>query len=155
MSDTGLDVFDKTVQTTNLWLDEITDELGPDRRLAWHALGTVLRVVRDRVPADLAAHFAAELPLLIRGVYYDQYRPSRQPERTRDRDEFVERIGKGFAGTRTVNVDGAIRAVLATVSRHVPAGEVENVRGSLPEELRALWPTPEEARAMAREDTLH
>jgi uncharacterized protein (DUF2267 family) len=155
MSDTGLDVFDKTVQTTNLWLDEITDELGPDRRLAWHALGTVLRAVRDRVPADLAAHFAAELPLLIRGVYYDQYRPSRQPERIRNRNEFVERIGEDFAGTRPVNVDNAIRAVLATVSRHVPAGEVENVRGSLPEELRALWPTPDEARAMAHEDTLH
>lgn len=155
MSATGLDVFDKTVQTTNMWLDEITDELGPDRQLAWHALGDVLRAVRDRIPADLAAHFAAELPLLIRGVYYDQYRPSRQPERIRDRDEFIERIARGFSGTRPVNTDDAIRAVLATVSRHVPAGEVEKVRGSLPEEIRVLWPTPQEAAATAREDTQH
>lgn len=66
-----------------------------------------------------------------------------------DRDAFVARIGKGFAGAQPVNVADAIRAVLATVSRHVPAGEVENVRSSLPEELRALWPTPEEACTMS------
>jgi uncharacterized protein (DUF2267 family) len=76
MAVTGLPVFDKTVQTTNLWLKEINEEIGPDRQLAWHVLGGVLRTLRDRLPNDLAAHFGAELPLLVRGAYYDQYRPS-------------------------------------------------------------------------------
>ncbi len=35
MSATGLEVFDKTLQTTNIWLDEMTSVIGPDRRLAW------------------------------------------------------------------------------------------------------------------------
>jgi len=72
MTATGLDVFDKTLQITNTWLDEIMSELGPDRHFAWHALGGVLRPLRDRLPADLAAHLGAQLPLLVRGLYYDQ-----------------------------------------------------------------------------------
>jgi uncharacterized protein (DUF2267 family) len=48
MTATGLDVFDKTLQVTNIWLDEIMGELGPDRHFAWHALGAVLRPLRAR-----------------------------------------------------------------------------------------------------------
>ena len=42
MSATGLDVFDKTLQTTNIWLDEIMAKRGLDRQMAWHVLGAVL-----------------------------------------------------------------------------------------------------------------
>ena len=65
MSTTGLDVFDKTVQTTNIWLDDIMERMGPDRHVAWHILGAVLRVLRDRLPLDDAAHLGAQLPLLV------------------------------------------------------------------------------------------
>ena len=52
MSASGLDVFDKTLQTTHIWLDALMrdEAIGPDRRVAWHALGAVLRAVRNRVP---------------------------------------------------------------------------------------------------------
>ena len=69
MSTTGLEVFDKTVQTTNIWLDEIMERMGPDRHVAWHILGAVLRTLRDRLPLDDAAHLGAQLPLLVRGLY--------------------------------------------------------------------------------------
>jgi uncharacterized protein (DUF2267 family) len=49
MSATGLDVFDKTLQTTNIWLDEIMAKFEPDRQVAWHALGAVLHALRDRL----------------------------------------------------------------------------------------------------------
>lgn len=37
MSATGLDVFDKSLQTTNGWLKEIMEAVGPDRRRALRA----------------------------------------------------------------------------------------------------------------------
>src|SRR4051794_19354760 len=75
MSATGLGAFDKTLQTTHIWLNEIMDVIGPDRQAAWHLLGAVLRTLRNRVPVPLAVHLGAELPLLVRGTYYDQWRP--------------------------------------------------------------------------------
>jgi hypothetical protein len=55
ISATGLDLFDKTLQTTNVWLDEIMAEMGPDRQVAWHVLGAVLHALQDRMQPDLAA----------------------------------------------------------------------------------------------------
>src|SRR5215207_1392970 len=71
MSATGLDVFDKTLQTTSIWLDELMQEIGHDRQVAWHVLGAVLRGVRDRIPLELAAHLGAQLPLLVLQLRFD------------------------------------------------------------------------------------
>src|SRR5215218_4436831 len=106
MSATGLDVFDKTLQTTLTWLNEIMQVTGPDKQVAWHVLGAVLRTVRDRVPLQLAAHLGAELPLLIRGTFYDQWRPSDQPERYRTLDEFLVRVAEQSDAIRPVNARG-------------------------------------------------
>jgi uncharacterized protein (DUF2267 family) len=139
MSATGLDVFDKTLQTTHIWLDELMKEIGPDRQVAWHVLGAVLRGIRDRIPVELAAHLGSQLPILIRGVYYDQWQPAGKPERFRSLDEFLERIGAELAMTRPVNVRDATRAVFQILSRHVNRGQIDKVRNSLPEELRNIW----------------
>ncbi|MEY9163602.1 uncharacterized protein (DUF2267 family) [Sinorhizobium fredii] len=67
MSASGVAVFDKTLQITNGWLDEIIEHQGPDRQRAWHILSAVLYTLRDRFSADLSAHLSAQLPLLVRG----------------------------------------------------------------------------------------
>lgn len=79
MSATGLEVFDKTLQTTNIWLGEIERDIAPDRQIAWKILSTVLHKLRDRLPIDLSAHLGSQLPLLVRGAHFDQYRPAHQP----------------------------------------------------------------------------
>src|ERR1700719_594407 len=58
MSATGLEVFDKTVQTTNAWLREIMEATGLDRRRAYRALAAVLQALRDRLTVDEVANSA-------------------------------------------------------------------------------------------------
>lgn len=140
MSATGLDVFDKTLQTTNTWLGEIMDEIGPDRELAWHTLGAVLRGIRDWIPAELAVHLGAQLPLLVRGLYYDRWRLVPKPERGRSQNEFIDHVGGELAGQRPVNRTEAIQAVFNVLSRHISAGQLDKIRQALPEDVRALWP---------------
>lgn len=151
MSATGLDVFDKTVQTTNIWLDEVMADVGPDRQVAWHVLGAVLRALRDRIPADLAAHLGAQLPLLVRGSYYDGYRPSHEPSRIRDQDEFLGYVNERLSDTRPVNVRDAVSSVFGVLSAHLPRGQCEKVRDALPADIKALW-NLDEARGTSRED---
>jgi uncharacterized protein (DUF2267 family) len=147
MATTGLEVFDKTLHTTNLWLDEINAEIGPDRHLAWHVLGAVLRSIRDEMQVEQSAHFGAQLPLLIRGAYYDQYRPAAQPATARSHDDFIARIQHDMDGSRPVNVQQAATAVMRTLNRHVTGGQVRKVRDSLPKGVRAMWPEPEHTEA--------
>ena len=139
MSASGLDVFDNTLQSTHIWLNEISDEIGPDKQLAWHVLG-MLRTLRDRLPVDHAAHLGAELPLLVRGAYYGQYRPATQPAVTRSQDEFLQRVAAGLADVRPVDPALAARTVLGVLSRHIPAGQVAKTSQALPEPIRRLWP---------------
>ena len=143
MSAGGLAVFDKTLQTTNIWLNEISDEIGPDRQHSWKVLSVVLHKLRDRLPVELAAHLGAELPLLVRGVYYDQYTPARQPTDC-DLEAFTAEVAEWLADTRPTDPRDAIRAVFRVLSRHVPPGEIEKVMGSLPQDLRAFWENAEE-----------
>ena len=119
MSATGLDVFDKTIQTTNIWLDEVMQDIGPDRQVAWKVLSTVLHKLRDRLPVDLAAHLGAELPLLVRGVYYDQFQPAKQPTKCNTLEEFCMEVDKWLRDTRPVDPRLAtlsVFGVLTTVS---------------------------------------
>jgi uncharacterized protein (DUF2267 family) len=58
----------------------------------------------------------------VRGVYYDQWRPGQQPERTRALDEFLERVSEKIGGTRPVNVRDAARSVFRVLARHMDRG---------------------------------
>jgi uncharacterized protein (DUF2267 family) len=139
MSATGLDVFDKTLQTTNIWLGEIMRDLGSDRHVAWRVLSVVLHKLRDRLPVELAAHLGSQLPLLVRGVFYDQYQPARQPGDCRTIEAFVEEVAEGLGDLRPIDPELAVRAAFAVLSRHVPRGQLDNVRGALPSSLRSFW----------------
>ncbi|MDQ8729357.1 DUF2267 domain-containing protein [Bradyrhizobium sp. LHD-71] len=145
MSASGLDVFDKTLQTTNIWLNEIQAEVGPDRQVAWKVLSVVLHKLRDRLPVTLAVHLGAELPLLVRGVYYDQFQPSKQPTDW-DRDAFVAEVQRWLSDIRPVNAEQGIRSVFGVLSRHVSAGQVAKVQDALPEDLRQSWLTTEQSK---------
>jgi uncharacterized protein (DUF2267 family) len=136
MSATGLDVFDKTIQTTNIWLDETMDEMGPDRQVAWHTLGAVLRALRDRLPADLAANLGAQLPLVVRGAYYDQYKPT--PDKSRSLEEFLSHVNEELKFTRPINSRDAFRVVCAVLAKHVDDGQITKVWESLPQEVRRI-----------------
>lgn len=141
MSATGLDVFDKTLQTTNTWLSEIMEDHGPDRRVAWHILNVVLRALRDRLPLEVSAHLGAELPLLVRGAFYDQFRPSLQPDKaTRSLDDFLAIIAEGMKDSRPVNPAEAAKSVFKVLTRHIDLGQSAKVRNALPKDIRALWP---------------
>jgi uncharacterized protein (DUF2267 family) len=116
------------------------ENLGPDRRFAWHTLGAVLRTLRDRLPLGLSAHLGAQLPLLVRGLYYDQWQPSEQPKRWRSNEEFFAMISGALSDTRPVDPAAAARAVFQVIDHFIDPAQVANVRQALPEDVRRLWP---------------
>lgn len=116
------------------------------RRLGWrehqrayHALRVVLHALRDRLSIDQAAALAAQLPMLIRGFYYEGWHPHGKPGRERHKEEFLAHIAAAFRDDPEIDPEEVTRAVLQVVSKRVSAGEIANVKQSLPTELRALW----------------
>ncbi|PTQ13286.1 hypothetical protein CLG96_04020 [Sphingomonas oleivorans] len=148
MSATGLDLFDRTLQITNIWLGEIMQEIGPDRHVAWKVLSIVLHKLRDRLPVNLAAHLGSQLPLLVRGVYYDQYHPASQPSACDTPEQFLAEVAEWLSDIRPVDPKVAVHAVFGVLSRHVSDGQIVKVREALPASLRSLW---ESAGGVARQ----
>jgi uncharacterized protein (DUF2267 family) len=140
MSGTGLEVFDKTLQETNIWLKEISEEIGPDRQRAYHALRAVLHGLRDRLTVDQTAHLSAQLPMMVRGIFFEGWHPASTPSRERTQEDFLEHIGREMQGIQPMNLEAATRAVFGTIGRHVTQGEVEHVKEALPKNVRTLWP---------------
>ena len=142
MSTTGLSVFDTTLQKTNHWLKELSLLLGwEDRQRCYQALRATLHALRDRLTIDEVAQLAAQLPMLIRGVYYEGWDPSRNPTKERDETQFLSRILAGFPPDTDIDPERIARAVFSVLTAEVSRGEIEDVRRILPKQLRRLWLT--------------
>ena len=141
MSTTGLEVFDRTVQQTNEWLKAIMDELHwDDRQRAYLALRGTLHAVRDYLIVDESAQLAAQLPMLVRGIYYEGWDPSRVPVPGRGRTDFLARVAAAFARAEpVVDPERVARAVLRVLTERTGGGEAAQVRHLLPKEVRELW----------------
>ncbi len=132
-----------TVEKTNRILAEIEREMGwqerPDQALS--ALRVVLHTLRDRLPVNEAANLGAQLPELVRGIYYEGWEPSRVPVKM-NREEFLDEIKHRFVYAREAELDLAHMAsvVLETVTLHMDHGEVEKIKASLPKSIAALIP---------------
>jgi uncharacterized protein (DUF2267 family) len=142
MPETGLAAFDTTLQKTHVWLKAIMAALGTeDRHRAYLALRSTLHALRDRLPPEAAADLGAQLPMLIRGLYYEGWRPSATPRRDRKKQDFLSHIENDFPFESEEFAEQVVRAVLGVLSEHVTEGEVQDVKHLLPEPIRALWPT--------------
>jgi uncharacterized protein (DUF2267 family) len=140
MSMTGLDVFDATLQKTNIWLKDIMQALGwEDRHKAYMSLRTTLHALRDRLTLEETAQFGAQLPMLIRGLYYEGWTPTGKPDKVRHKADFLASIRAYFQDDWDVDPEEVARAVLHVITTHVSAGEIEDIKLLLPKELKALW----------------
>jgi uncharacterized protein (DUF2267 family) len=141
MSATGLEIFDKTLQVTHVWLNEIADELPwADRHRAYVALRAVLHTLRDRLTVEEASDLGAQLPMLVRGIYYEGWNPAKTPDKKK-LPEFLDSVGSHFRQTAVSNAnpEQVTRAVFRVLSKHVSEGEIADVRQMLPKDLQALW----------------
>lgn len=140
MTDTGLENFDRTLQKTHLWLNEIGEAIGPDKQRQYHALRAVLWALRDRLTVEEAFHLSAQLPALVRGIYWEDYNPAGKPDVYRTRDEFLQRVSQILEGASPMDPEEATRAVFAAIARHIAQGEQAHVMQMVPREVEELFP---------------
>lgn len=142
MSGTVLEVFDSPLQKAQIWLNDLMGELG------WHdkpqktflALRTALHALRDRLPVEEAVDLGAQLPILIRGFYYDGWTLRDKPVKERHKCDFLDHIAHAFRDDDTVDPEKVMRAVFKVLTRHVTKGEIDDVKHVLPKSLQELWP---------------
>jgi uncharacterized protein (DUF2267 family) len=145
MSATGLDVFDTTLQKTHSWLNEVMRLMGwQDKHKAYRAVRVTLHGLRDRLSVGEVAQLGAQLPMLIRGFYYEGWRPDGAVLTTRHKEEFLAPIAEHFRSDPEVDAERIARAVFAVLAARIAKGEIEDIEHVLPKQLRVLWPRMEQ-----------
>jgi uncharacterized protein (DUF2267 family) len=142
MSTKGLEVFDRTLQETYDWLQDLMSEMGwSDRHLAYNGLRAALQTLRDRMTPEEAVHFGAQLTMLIRGFYYEGWKLSDLPWKISRKEDFFERMREKVVDDNLgIDYEHLTRAVFKLVKNRISEGEVEDIELILPKELRELWP---------------
>jgi uncharacterized protein (DUF2267 family) len=132
-------IIEHSVEKAHVWLNEMADELGTeDRQEAYRVLRAYLHAVRDRLPVDEAAQLAAQLPELVRGIYYESWNPSKTPVRYRGLADFLDRIATEASLDGETEASYAVSSAAKVLQRHVSAGELEDVRAVLPDNLKVI-----------------
>lgn len=134
MAEGRLELVDKTVQTTYKWVNELADQIGwHDRHKSFRMLRATLHALRDLLQVNEAVQLGAQLPTLIRGVYYEGWKPA-QRAKSEHSKKFFDRVQIEMYPDLVEDIN-----VFTLLTRHVSAGEISDVKNCMPPELRKLW----------------
>jgi uncharacterized protein (DUF2267 family) len=139
MSTTSVTALDHTIQETNIWLKAIDEqlELG-DRHHAYSALRAVLHALRNRLMPEVAVKLGAQLPILVRGIYYEGWHMAGSPTRDRHLEEFIEHVQKELPPQFPLDPLTTARAVYEILWERLDVGEFDKIMANLPAALRNL-----------------
>jgi uncharacterized protein (DUF2267 family) len=139
MSVTRVDIIDRSAEKAHIWINDLAEELGTeDRQYAYRVLRAFLHALRDHLSVAEAAALGAQLPIFVRGVFYEGWAPSRTPERARDLDSFLRRIAVEARLAGETEASFAAATANRVLDRHVSAGLAQGVLDALPQHLREL-----------------
>jgi uncharacterized protein (DUF2267 family) len=134
-----LEVIDRTVAKTYEWLHRVATEGDlEDLHRAYQVLRAVLQALRDRLTPDVAAHMAAQLPLLVRGIFFEGWVPAKTPQRLSVSD-LLARVEKDAGLKGTSEAEDATRAVLAVCWDELGEGTIEHLMSILPSDFALLF----------------
>lgn len=137
----GLAVFDTTVQESNEWLKETEEHLQPcDRQQAYAALRAVFHTLRDRLPPEGVLGVSAQLPMLLRGVFLEGWRPVEGLSDADDPQAFAAKVQEKLPPAFPREPNAAVESVFQVMAHRLDPGEIEKIQTYLPKALRPCWP---------------
>jgi uncharacterized protein (DUF2267 family) len=155
----AVDVFETTLQKTYEWLNDLMKILNwNDHQKAYLAFKGTLQALRDRLQVETAAKLSAQLPMLVRGFYFEGWKPATTPVKVKTPEDFLDFVAMHFnnvALLRDANTEDIVRAVFQVIATRVSSGEVYHIRQALPLPIAELWPSVEysEEQEAARRET--
>ena len=144
MSKNGLESFDRTLEKTHKFINDVAQETGvDDKQIAFIGVKAVLHALRDRIPLEEAAQLGSQLPVLLAGYYYQGWKPAATPTKERSTSAFLDKVRNNLPEKDyPTGIEALTRGVFVALSKWVTAGEIDDVINMLPEDVQSLWSKP-------------
>lgn len=138
--------FSKYAQKGNEFLEEVRLEVGDntDIERAGRILRSVFHVLRDVISKEESLQLISQFPMALKSVYVDGWTLKKPQEHIRHIDDFLTAVVKkdspgGYCSFKSKKeAKHAIEAVFKVLKKHVSKGEIEDIRDTLPLELKSL-----------------
>ncbi len=139
MTQTQIDSFDSTLQKTTTMIKAIQDRFEwVDRNQAYVALRSVLQTLRDRLTVEHAAGLGAQLPMLVRGFYFEGWKPSQVPLKM-NKDEFVGEVERQIDPlSYDIPTEEMIKGIVAIVQDYTDPNEMRKIKKTLPNDIQDM-----------------
>ncbi|MGL4880323.1 MAG: DUF2267 domain-containing protein [Waterburya sp.] len=144
MSANGLTAFDRTLEKTNQFINDVAQKTNiEDRHTVFIGIKAVLHSLRDRIPLEEAVQLGSQFPVLLAGFYYQGWKPAATPTKERSLTAFINKVQSNLPqGDYPIEIETLIREVFAVLAEWVTRGEIEDVANMLPKDVQELWPQP-------------
>lgn len=142
MSANGLAVFDRTIEKTHQFINDVAQEIGiEDKHIVFIGIKAVLHGLRDRIPLEEAAQLGAQFPVMLAGFYYQGWKPAATPTKERSASAFIEKIKSNLPqGDYPVEIETLIAGVFVVLAQWVTEGEIVDVANMSPKDIQEFWP---------------
>lgn len=139
-------VFERSLHKSEAWIIEMHNDLNwLSNDKVYHLLRAVLHVLRDQLSIDEAAHFSAQLPLLLRGTFYECWNPKLNRSKGLTKKDFLEAIRNNLdhADRLSFDLETGVGVALGVIMNHVSPGEMGDVVQSSKPSLKIFFETVE------------
>ena len=142
MSANGLAVFDRTLEKTHQFINDVAEQINiEDKHIVFTGINAVLHSLRDRIPLEEAAQLGSQFPVMLAGFYYQGWKPAATPTKERSVSAFVDKVkGNLPNGDYPIEIKTLIEGVFAVLSKWVTEGEIVDVANMLPKDVQEFWP---------------
>jgi uncharacterized protein (DUF2267 family) len=135
--------FEKYAAKGNEFINALEQELGNrGRDHAARVLKSVFRALRNRLSVNESMQFASQLPMALKSVYIDGWKPGKKQKRIQTLDDFANEVihEDGLTAWRDFSSKEeavmAIRAVMKTLSNYVSTGEMMDIATVFPMSMK-------------------
>jgi len=126
------------MHTADRWVGEVAKQTGETDRQAFGSISAVLHALRDRLPHERSASLGDQLPLVMRGVYYEGWEPDVTPEHYAQPEDFLRRVEREASLSSPMEASIATRATMGVLGYDLEEREMEGMLAVLPPPIRSL-----------------
>jgi uncharacterized protein (DUF2267 family) len=138
MREKGLEIIERNVHLTHMWIDDIDTQLNwGNHHKSFRLLRGWLHALRDSLPLSEVAHVSAQLPLMVRGLFFEQWRPVADRPRM-DGESFLNRLDEEVYPDQMEDTAQAATSVFLVFKSHVGEQESNKLLHVLPKGVREL-----------------
>lgn len=136
--------FKKYAEDAQRFVENLARDLGipDDHQKARRILKAVLHTIRDRIMLAESFQLMAQLPTILKGIYVEDWKYSEKPLKFRSKQTMLQELIRSEHLAQPDDFPHedfavfAVNMVFKNLSHYVSQGELEDVIGQLPSEIR-------------------